>query len=242
MRLTDFKVLTFDCYGTLIDWESGMVEALRPLTDRLSTKLSRDQILEAHARHESFQQKQTPGRNYRDILASTYRRLAEEWGASVSWAECIDYGRSVEHWPAFEDSAGALNYLKRHYKLVILSNVDNMSFAGSNRRLQVDFDGVYTAEDIGSYKPAPANFEYMLEMLGRRGYEKKDILHTAESMFHDHKPANNFGLASAWIYRRHDRDGFGATMHPGDMPKYDFRFNSMADLVKAHQEELRAGD
>jgi putative hydrolase of the HAD superfamily len=239
MRLTDFKVLTFDCYGTLIDWESGMIEGLRPLTDRASGKLTRDAILEAHARHESFHQAQTPGRRYRDILTTVYRRLAEEWGVDVSYEECVDYGRSVENWPAFEDSAGALAYLKRFYKLVILSNVDQQSFAGSNRRLQVEFDGIYTAEDIGSYKPSSRNFDYMAEMLGRLGYGKGDILHTAESMFHDHKPANAAGLTSAWIYRRHDKQGFGATMNPGDMPKYDFRFNSMADLVKAHQEELR---
>lgn len=241
MRLSDFKVLTFDCYGTLIDWESGMIEGLGPLTERLDGRLSRDEILEAHARHESLHQSQTPARPYRDLLATVYRRLAEEWGLSVSWTECMDYGMSVENWPAFPDSAEALEYLKRHYKLVILSNVDNRSFEASNRRLQVEFDAVYTAEDIGSYKPSARNFEYMLEMLGRRGYRKEDILHTAESMFHDHKPANEFGLASAWIYRRHDRSGFGATMHPGNMPNYDFRFDSMADMVKAHQKELRAG-
>ncbi len=240
MRLIDFKVLTFDCYGTLIDWEGGMVAALQTLTDRVKQPLSRDQILEAHARHESFQQKQTPGRRYRDILATVYRRLAEEWGVAVSWDDCVEYGRSVENWPAFEDSPGALAYLKRHFKLVILSNVDNETFAGSNRRLQVDFDGIYTAEDVGSFKPAAANFEYMLAKLKELGFEKGDILHTAESMFHDHKPANQFGLASAWIYRRHDKQGFGATMPPGEMPSYNFRFNSMADLVKQHQEELRS--
>jgi 2-haloacid dehalogenase len=236
MKLTDFKVLTFDCYGTLIDWESGMVEALKPLTAKVGRTLSRNQILEAHARHESAQQLQTPAKAYRDLLAIVFRRLAEEWLVPVTWSECVTYGRSVKNWPAFADSAAALQYLKQHYKLVILSNVDNDSFAGSNEKLMVDFDAVYTAEDIGSYKPSDRNFEYMLAKLVTLGFHKDDILHTAESMFHDHGPANRHGLASCWIYRRHDQEGFGATMSPGKLPNYNFRFNSMADLAKAHQE------
>ena len=238
MKLTEFKALTFDCYGTLIDWESGMIEALKPLTDKVGRSLDRDAVLEAHARHESAQQLQTPAKLYRDLLAVVYRRLAEEWGVTATWADCVAYGRSVADWPAFADSAGALQYLKQHYKLVILSNVDNESFAASNKKLMVDFDAIYTAEDIGSYKPSDRNFDYMLEKLRTLGIEKHDILHTAESMFHDHVPANKHGLASCWIYRRHDKEGFGATMHPGKMPKYGFRFDSMADLVKAHQNEL----
>ena len=217
-----------------------MVEALKALTSRVGRELSRNDILEAHARHESAQQLQTPGKTYRDLLPIVYKRLAEEWDASTSWEECVAYGRSVRDWPAFMDSAGALQYLKKHFKLVILSNVDNENFAGSNKKLQVDFDAIYTAEDVGAYKPSDKNFEYMLTKLKTLGIEKHEILHTAESMFHDHGPANRHGLASCWIYRRFDQDGFGATMHPGEMPKYEFRFNSMADLVKAHQADLRS--
>jgi 2-haloacid dehalogenase len=238
--LTDFDALTFDCYGTLIDWESGMVEALKGLTDRAARPLGRDEILEAHARHESGQQLYTPAKRYRDLLPIVYKRLAEEWGVHASHEDCIAYGRSVGNWPAFEDSAGALQYLKKYFKLVILSNVDNESFQASNARLKVQFDAVYTAEDIGSYKPASRNFDYMIEKLGRLGVRKDKILHTAESMFHDHRPANAFGLVSCWIYRRHAQQGFGATMHPGEMPRVEFKFNSMHELVKAHQEQLRA--
>ena len=237
MRLTDFKVLTFDCYGTLIDWESGMIAALAPLTNRLDRKLTHAEILEAHARHESSQQRQTPYKRYQELLAVVYRRLAEEWGLGVDWDECIRYGKSIQDWTPFPDSAEALRYLKQHYKLVILSNVDNESFSASNKKLGVDFDAIYTAEDIGSYKPADANFEYMLALLKGRGFEKSDILHTAESMFHDHAPANRHGLNSCWIYRRYEKQGFGATMHPGDMPHYDFRFNSMAEMMEAHKAE-----
>ncbi|MGI9521694.1 MAG: haloacid dehalogenase type II [Hyphomicrobiaceae bacterium] len=238
MRLTDYKALTFDVYGTLIDWESGMVAGLKPLTSRVSQSLTRDRILEAHAYHESNTQRQTPAKIYSDLLAVVCKRLAEEWCVSVSWEDGLAYGRSVQHWPAFADSAGALQYLKRYYKLIILSNVDNASFAHSNRKLEVDFDARYTAEDIGSYKPASRNFEYMIDSLARLGIPKNDILHTAESMFHDHAPAKEFGLANCWIYRRHDQKGFGATMNPGEMPSTDFTFNSMADMVKAHQAEM----
>lgn len=240
MKLTDFKALTFDCYGTLIDWESGMVEGLKPLTAKVGRELSRNEILEAHARHESSQQLQTPAKAYRELLPIVYKRLGEEWGVPVTWKECLAYGQSVRNWPAFTDSAGALQYLKKHFKLVILSNVDNESFAASNEKLQVEFDAIYTAEDCGSYKPADRNFDYMIAKLETVGIKKHEILHTAESMFHDHGPANRHGLASCWIYRRHDQEGFGATMNPGEMPNYDFRFDSMADLAKAHQEALRS--
>ena len=165
MKLTDFKALSFDCYGTLIDWETGMIEGLKNLTSRVERDLSRDDILEAHARHESSQQSWTPAMRYRDLLPIVYKRLAEEWGVSFTSQECSAYGRSVENWPAFKDSAEALEYLKKHYKLVILSNVDNESFKGSNNRLQVEFDAIYTAEDVGSYKPSDRNFDYMLEKL-----------------------------------------------------------------------------
>jgi 2-haloacid dehalogenase len=241
MKLSQFKVLTFDCYGTLIDWESGMVAALKPLTDRVAPSLTRNQVLEAHARHEAAQQRWTPARRYRDLLAVVYKRLAEEWGVAASWEECEAYGRSVGDWPAFPDSAEALRYLKRHYKLVILSNVDNESFAASNKKLHVTFDAILTAEDIGSYKPDDRNFRYMLETLAGMGYGKEQILHTAESLFHDHEPANRAGLTSCWIYRRHADTGFGATMAPGRTPAYQFRFTSLAEMAKAHQVELGEG-
>lgn len=240
MKLMDYRAMTFDVYGTLIDWETGMINGLKPLTKQVPGSLSRNEILEAHAHYESSTQRQTPSKIYFDLLAVVYKRLAEEWGVSVTWEECQTYGRSVEDWPAFEDSVDSLKYLREHFKLVVLSNVDNTSFAHSNRKLQDPFHMVYTAEDVGSYKPSPQNFEYMLENLERLGIQKHEILHTAESMFHDHAPANVFGLDNCWIYRRHDKEGFGATMNPGDMPTYNVVYNSMAELVNAHQEELHS--
>jgi 2-haloacid dehalogenase len=176
---------------------------------------------------------------YSDVLAVVHRRLAREFGIEVPDAMHAAFGASVPDWPAFADSASSLQYLKKYYQLVILSNVDRVSFAGSNKRLAVEFDAIYTAQDVGSYKPSPANFVYLLEHLKQRGIEPGMILHTAQSLFHDHAPAKQFGLASAWIDRRHEQAGWGATM-PQPGARYDFRFNAMADLVKAHQEDLRA--
>jgi len=129
-------------------------------------------------------------------------------------------------------------YLKQHFQLIILSNVDNLSFAASNKKLGVTFDAIYTAEDIGSYKPDVRNFDYMLEHEANRGHKKSAILHTAESLFHDHGPANHSGLISCWIYRRYEQSGFGATMDPGKTPQVHFQFNSLAELVRAHQLEI----
>ncbi len=240
MRLTEFKAMSFDVYGTLIDWETGIIAALKPLTDRVGRALSRSDILEAHARFESAAQRRTPGEIYSRLLAAVHKGLAEEWGVAATSEECLAYGQSVRDWPAFADSADALDYLKRHYTLVVLSNVDNASFAYSSAKLKAPFDAAYTAEDIGSYKPSARNFEYMFEKLARLGIGKHQILHTAESMFHDHAPANRLGLANCWIYRRHDQEGFGATMNPGETPSTAMVFDSMADLVKAHRAELAA--
>ncbi len=240
VRLSDFKALSFDCYGTLIDWESGMLAALEGLTGQVQQPLSRNDILQAHAIAESSQQAQTPTKRYSDVLATVYKRLAEQWGVPSTHDACVAYGRSVGDWPAFPDSVAALIYLKKFYKLIILSNVDNASFEGSKARLGVVFDAVVTAEDAGSYKPDRRNFDYMLERLQGGLASKADLLHTAESLFHDHVPGNAAGLASCWIHRRHADTGFGATKDPGQMPRIDFRFISMGAMVEAHQAELNA--
>jgi len=122
--------------------------------------------------------------------------------------------------------------------LVVLSNIDNDSFSYSNEILGVDFDAVYTAEDVGTYKPDKKNFDYMLNKIRTIGIVKTEILHTAESMFHDHAPANKYGLTSCHIYRRHEQEGFGATMTPEKMPTFQFRFNSMSEMVQAVREEV----
>lgn len=236
MRLKDHDALTFDCYGTLIDWESGIIAGLEPITRRAPQPLSRNGILEAHGRLEAAQEVQTPSKAYSEVLAIVCRRLAESWGVPATWDECLAYGRTVGNWLPFADSVPSLQYLARHHKLVILSNVDNASFARTAVRLEVKFDAIFTAEDIGSYKPALRNFEVMLGELEYRGIVRGRVLHVAESLFHDHGPANRIGLRSCWIHRRHATGGYGATLNPGAvMPRCDYRFDSLAALVEAHR-------
>jgi 2-haloalkanoic acid dehalogenase type II len=235
MQLSQFKALSFDCYGTLIDWESGIAEALRPLAER-SGKTPHE-LIEAHGPIELELEQAHPQMRYSELLERVHERLCDDLGVERNEAEAAAFGESIGDWPAFPDSADALNYLKGHFQLVILSNVDRRSFAGSNRRLGVEFDFIFTAEDIGSYKPAPRNFEYMLERLDQAGVGKGDLLHVAQSLFHDHVPANRLGIASAWIDRRHDKPGSGATVLPDPLPHYDFRFTSMGELAAAHRTE-----
>ncbi len=236
MKLTDFRVLTFDCYGTLIDWESGIWAALQPLLGQVAAPPPDDEVLSRFANFQGEQERQTPRMLYPDVLASAHRQLAGSLGVSLPDAAHASFGASVPDWPAFADSPAALHYLKQHYQLVVLSNVDRTSFAASQQRLGVTFDAVYTAQDIGSYKPDLANFHYLLSHLADRGVSPGDILHTAQSLFHDHGPAKQLGLASAWIDRRDGRPG-GVNLKAAGA-RYDFRFPTMAALAAAHAAEL----
>ena len=235
-RLTDYRVLTFDCYGTLIDWEGGIWDALQPLIMRGGADVTRDAALLAFAKFETVHERDHPDLRYPDLLARVHRSIAESLGIETSDALDEAFGASVPLWPAFADTADALRALKRHYKLVILSNVHREGFAASNRKLGVEFDAIYTAEDIGSYKPADANFEYMLAHLkSDLGLDKSDILHTAQSLHHDHTPARRFGLANAWIDRQRLSQGgsWGATEEVEAMPETDFVFFSMGEMAEA---------
>jgi 2-haloacid dehalogenase len=243
MQLTDFKVLTFDCYGTLIDWETGILAGLQPLVARVATPPNRDRILDAYARHEAAQEAETPSMRYSDLLATVHGRLAREWGVEDEADEAAAFGASVPDWPAFADTPDALAYLKRHYALVILSNIDRASFAGSSGRLGVEFDAVFTAEEIGSYKPDARNFQFLIDRLAQRGFATTDILHTAQSLYHDHVPARAAGLASAWIDRGHEPGASGATLPPGRPAEtlFDFRFGTMGEMAAAHRRLSQGG-
>jgi 2-haloacid dehalogenase len=235
MKLSDFEALTFDCYGTLIDWESGIHAALAPLLSRSGVKLTRDAVLEEFARLESSQQEKTPDMLYPDLLAEVHGQLAIEWDVPRDQAEAAGFGHSIADWPPFPDTVEALRALKKHFRLVILSNVDRASFQATNRILGEPFDAIYTAQDIGSYKPDPRNFTYLIDRLSEQGIPREKILHVAQSLFHDHVPANAIGLASAWIDRRHASGGSGATAPISGGVHYDFRFTSLGELADAHR-------
>ena len=225
-----FAALSFDCYGTLIDWEAGIVEASRPWAVRHG--IGDDALLEAHAAHETAVQSEHPTMRYPDVLRATLQRVADDLGVDVTDDELAALAGSVPDWPAFPDSAAALAALQQRFRLIILSNIDRASFAASARRLGVEFDLVITAEDVGSYKPQPANFEALLDAVPRIGVERTELLHVAQSLYHDHVPAKAAGLPTVWIDRRHDRTGTGAT--PAAAPVTpDWRFTSMAAFAEA---------
>ena len=236
-QLTDYRVLTFDCYGTLIDWETGIWDALQPLIMRNpDAEVTRDAGLRAFGQCENLQERETPDLLYPNLLAHVHRRIADSLGMETDPELDEAFGTSVPDWPAFADTADALRILKQHFRLVILSNVHKDGIAGSNRKLGVEFDAIYTAEDIGSYKPADANFEYLLAHLKSDfGLDRSDVLHTAQSLHHDHVPANRFGLANAWIDRQRLSQGgsWGATDRVATMPTTDFVFFSMGEMAAA---------
>ena len=240
-RLTDYRVLTFDCYGTLIDWESGIWEALRPVIESHDgARPTREEALRAFARFEGRHERATPELAYPDLLARVHRDWAASFGMRTDPEHDADFGNSVPRWPAFADSAAALQVLQRHFRLVILSNVHRDGIAASARQLGTEFDALYTAQDIGAYKPSDTNFQYLIDHLKSDfGLERRDVLHTAQSLHHDHLPANRFGLASAWIDRQRLSDGgsWGATAKVAAMPRLDFTFFTLGEMAEAFVRE-----
>jgi 2-haloacid dehalogenase len=223
-----FDALTFDCYGTLIDWETGILAGLRAGLAGHAVDATDDELLEAYADSEA-RLEDGPYLPYREILAGGLRTIAAGLGATVKDDEAAAFGGSVADWPAFPDSAAALARLKTRFRLGVLTNCDDDLFAASNRRLGVDFDWIVTAQQIGSYKPDERNFVGLFERLAADGVPRERILHVAQSLFHDHAPAKRLGLTTVWIDRRHGRPGGGAT--PPSDARPDATFASMADFA-----------
>jgi 2-haloacid dehalogenase len=233
LDLTKFKALSFDCYGTLINWEAGIAAVLAPWAREQGLDLSNEDLLLAYADNEAAVERATPKALYPDVLAAAFRRTGGRLQRPVSdeWAQRL--GSSVPDWPAFPDSAAALARLAKHYQLIILSNVHRDGFAASNQRLHGDFAAIITAEDVGAYKPAENHFRALGNTLPELGVDRTELLHVAQSLFHDHVPAKREGLPSVWINRRHDRPGWGATPEPAEQWTYNLAFNSMADFARA---------
>ena len=202
-----FEALTIDCYGTLIDWEAGIWEALQPALTGHHITIAKDKALVLYGELESDAER-GEYRNYKTVLRMVLEGLGSRLGFTPTSAELGRFSESVKDWPAFADSAYALQALKKKYKLAIISNIDDDLFAFSARRLQVPFDWVITAEQVRSYKPALNHFHLAFE---RISVPKDKILHVAQSLFHDIAPAKSLGLATVWVNRRHAQGGFGAT-------------------------------
>ena len=233
LDLTKYRALSFDCYGTLIDWESGIAAVLAPWAGEQGLDLSDEDLLLAYADNEAAVERENPSSLYPEVLALAFRRTGETLGMTVSDAWAGRLADSVPDWPAFPDSPGALARLAGRYQLIIVSNVNRAGFAASNHRLGGDFAAIITAEDVGAYKPADNHFRALDATLHGLGLERGELLHVAQSLFHDHVPAKREGLRSVWINRRHDRPGWGATPEPTDDWSYDLEFSSMGEFADA---------
>jgi 2-haloacid dehalogenase len=209
MNLRSFAALTFDCYGTLINWEEGILGALAPLRQQSKQVVSDDDVLERYAISES-RMEADEYKSYREVLANVGKEMAAYLGVSVAAGDDGFLADSIADWMPFPDTVDSLAKLKDHFKLGIISNIDDDLFALSAKRLQVPFDHVVTAEQVGSYKPSHNNFNRAIEIIG---LPKDKILHVAQSIYHDIEPANELGLANVWVNRRRGKPGSGAT-HP----------------------------
>jgi 2-haloacid dehalogenase len=226
LDLDRFSILTFDCYGTLIDWEQGILTVLRPILERHGVPLSDDRILELYGELEAaaeYGQYQL----YREVLARVVEGFGQRLGFSPSAAERAALAESVGQWPPFPDTVEALHVLAGRYQLAILSNIDDALFAESARLLATDFAAVITSQQVGSYKPNPGNFQYAIERLD---VPPEQVLHVAQSLFHDIAPARAAGLTTVWVNRRHDRPGFGAT--PPATARPDLEVPDLATLAE----------
>jgi 2-haloacid dehalogenase len=241
MDLTAFRALSFDCYGTLIDWETGIAAVLAPWAREQDLRLADEELLRAYGDHEAAVERQSPAPLYPDVLAEAFRRTGAQFGRPVTEEQARLLGGSVPDWPAFPDSPDALARLARHYRLIIVSNVHRAGFAGSNERLRGDFAAIITAEDVGGYKPGAGHFRALEAALPGLGVARGELLHVAQSLFHDHVPAKREGLPSVWINRRHDRPGWGATPEPDQEFGYDLEFGSMGAFADAADEAFERG-
>jgi 2-haloacid dehalogenase len=219
------EVLSFDCYGTLIDWESGILATLRSILGAAGAQAADDALLEAYARHEA-RLEGGPYRPYRQVLTEALAHAIGERGAVVPASTRAKIGGSVADWPAFPDSAAALVLLRKRFGLAVITNCDNDLFDYSDERLGRPFTWRITAQQVGSYKPARRNFEFALK---RIGLPPERIVHVAQSLYHDHVPAQAMGLRTVWVNRRHGRDGFGAT--PAAAARPDLVVPDMATLA-----------
>ena len=206
LDLSRFDALTFDCYGTLIDWERGILNALQPVLAPRGVEVGEEELLVIYARHEA-ELEAGDYLSYREVVAGALRGSAPT-SESLRRRGGGRLRDAIGDWPAFPDTAGALRRLQRRFRLGVITNCDRDLFALSNRRLGVTFDWIVTAEDAGAYKPSHAPFELAFETID---VPRERILHVAQSLFHDHVPAKELGLSTVWVDRRHDREGFGAT-------------------------------
>jgi 2-haloalkanoic acid dehalogenase type II len=209
--LWSVEALTFDCYGTLVDWEQGILSVLRPWARGASVSAHDDALLQAFARAEPACQREMPGALYPEILRAVFGRIAAAFERPADPGIAAALASSVGTWPPFPDAPAALRRLGEQHRLVVVSNVDKASFARTQRQLGIEFDAVITAEEVGAWKPDPRMFLRALDVIEGMGVPRKDVVHVAQSLYHDHAPAQALGLRTVWVDRRRGKSSQGAT-------------------------------
>ena len=221
-----YEVLTFDCYGTLIDWERGVLNSLMPIASACGAEIEAEAALAHFGRLETQFEAGTYV-EYRVVLARVLDGLGAKFGFKPTRVERDAFAKSVADWPTFPDSADALRTLKSRYKLAVISNIDDDLFAHSAKKLGVKFDWIVTAQQVRSYKPSENNF---LRAFERIGVPRARIIHVAQSRYHDIGPAKRLGVSTVWVNRRFRKTGDGAT--PGSDAKPDLEVPDLATLAE----------
>jgi 2-haloacid dehalogenase len=232
MDFSRFTTISFDCYGTLIDWESGILPVLRAVLVSHGQSLSDAAILELYGEFEA-EAESGPYQTYRDVLRAVVRAFADRFRFQASSAEIQSLYESVRSWPPFPDTVAALGELRKRYKLAVISNIDDDLFAETRKRLDVEFSAVITAEQARSYKPSLNNFQVALRMLA---ISPDRLLHAAQSVYHDVVPARSLGISTVWVNRKSARPGIGAvrtSAAPAAEKQPDLEVPDLASLAAA---------
>jgi 2-haloacid dehalogenase len=228
MDFSSIRLITFDCYGTLVDWETGILGSLRTLL-RNPPDLDDDKLLNLYAEIEA-QFESGPYMNYRAVLGRTAEEIGRRLGTTVLPGDAQRFAESLRIWKPFPDTVDSLRLLSKRYKVAIISNVDDDLFSYTQKLLRTSFEFVVTAQQVRSYKPAQKHFQEALKRAEQAGINKDEVLHAAESLYHDVGPANALGLKTVWVHRRYDKQGFGATRPGTAMPT--LRVRSIAELAE----------
>jgi len=232
MDFSPFTTISFDCYGTLIDWESGILPVLRAVLTNYGQSLPDAAILELYGEFEA-EAESGPYQSYRKVLESVVRAFADRFHFQASSSEIHSLHESVHAWLPFPDTVPALRELQRRYKLAVISNIDDDLFAETRKHLGVEFDGVITAEQARSYKPSLNNFRLVLRKLA---LSPDRLLHAAQSVYHDVVPARSLGISTVWVNRKSARPGIGAvraSVALASEKQADLEVPDLASLAKA---------
>lgn len=231
MELSKFRALTFDCYGTLIDWEAGILGALKPWTHSHGLILDDARLLEEFGRAESRIERDNPSVPYTDILRHVHHALSRSFGLPEDMHEAAHFAGSVGDWPPFPDTIEVLRELQKAFKLVVVSNTDHTSFARTRQRLGIAFDAVVIAEEVGAYKPDHRMFLRAFEVVAELGIDRSQILHVAQSLYHDHVPAKELGLTTVWVDRYRGSHRTGATVPASGQVRPDYTVTTLRELA-----------